>query len=188
MNKLNPYQKSVEVATTPVPAVSFAMPDAVSASDNAMEKALVYAAGKLNVASTDQVTQRLRQGNRDAVQYMSYGLATQIAQTLGTLDETVQAVYLFEDYATPDDLAFAEHVPMTVNLIARVERKTKAFDSLAQALSRALATSYGELVAASGPRHVLNIHPVDAADIANRSGYGALVTSLHYQPIQVWQR
>ena len=188
MNTYNPTRKPVDIATMQSPAVSFALPDAASAGEDALEKALAYAAAKLNLASVQLVVDRLRLGDSIAVQYTSYGLATQIGQTLGTLDETVQAVYLFEDFATPEDLAFAQPTRLTVNLIAHVARKTKAFESLAQALARALSVRYGELVAAGNPIHLLSIHAVDPAEISDRSGYGALVTSIHHQPIKVWQR
>lgn len=188
MNTLNPTRKPVDIATLQSPAVSFALPDAASAGEDALEKALVFATAKLSLPSTQSVVDRLRLGDSIAVQYVSYGLAIQIGQTLGTLDETVQTVYLFEDFATPEDLAFAQPTRLTVNLIAHVERKTKAFESLAQALARSLAVRYGELIASDNPIHLLSIHAVDSVEIGKRSGYGALVTSLHHQPMKVWQR
>lgn len=188
VNKLNSTSKPVEVTTMNAPTVSFALPDAASAAEDAMEKALAYASAKMGLSSTRRVTEQLRQGNAIAVQYASYGLAVQIAQTVGTLDDTVETAYLFEDFATPEDLAFGTTSRMSVNLIARVSRKTKAFESLAQALSRALAVRYGELMAADNPIHVLSIHAIDTADINGRIGLGALVTSLHNQPMKVWRR
>ncbi|MCA9871824.1 MAG: hypothetical protein H6649_06960 [Caldilineae bacterium] len=188
MNKLNSTTKPVEVNAMDAPTVSFVLPDAASAGEDAMEKALAYASAKMGLSSTRRVIEQLQQGNAIAVQYASYGLAVQVAQTLGTLDDTVQTAYLFEDYATPEDLVFGATTRMSVNLIARVTRKTKAFESLAQALSRALAVRYGELMATESPIHVLSIHAVDSADINGRIGLGALVTSLHNQPMKVWQR
>lgn len=188
MNKLNSTTKPVEVTTMDAPTISFALPDAASAAEDAMDKALAYASAKMGLSSTRRVIEQLRQGNAIAVQYASYGLAVQIAQTLGTLDDTVQTAYLFEDFATPEDQVFGATTHMSVNLIARVSRKTKAFESLAQALSRAVAVGYGDLMAADGPIHVLNIQAVDTADINGRIGFGALITSMHNQPMKVWQR
>lgn len=188
MNTLDSTRKPVDVATVQNPVISFALPDAASAGEDALEKALAYAAAKMNLTSTRPLIDRLRQGDGVAVQYISYGLATQLGQTLGTLDETVQAVYLFEDYATPEDFAFAETTRISVNMVVHVTRKTKAFESLAQALSRALAARYGELMAVSNPIHLLSIHAVDSVEISDRSGYGALITSMHHQPMKVWQR
>jgi hypothetical protein len=36
--------------------------------------------------------------------------------------------------------------------------------------------------------HLLDVQIVDDADVKNRVGYGAMLSSLHHRPIQVWER
>ena len=80
MNTLNPTRKPVDIATLQSPAVSFALPDAASAGEDALEKALIFATAKLSLPSTQSVVDRLRLGDSIAVQYVSYGLAIQMGQ------------------------------------------------------------------------------------------------------------
>ena len=188
MTQLYSPKPSVQVVETQPATMPFALPDAASAAEDALDKALSFAARKMRLETDNAIIPQLLLGNAIAVQYASYGLACQIAETLGNLDETVQAVYHFEDCATPEDLAFAEPRRLSVNLIAHVTRKTMALDALVQALDRALAQRYGELAGSERFGHVLSVHPVLSTEIRDRAGYAALLTSLHYQPIRVWQR
>jgi hypothetical protein len=79
-------------------------------------------------------------------------------------------------------------VPPLLHLIAWTQRKTVALNSLAEALDRALVQNYAELIEAPELAHLLDMQVVDDADVKNRVGYGTLFSSLHYRPIQIWER
>ena len=67
-------------------------------------------------------------------------------------------------------------------------RKTGALNSLVEALDGALAQQLFHLLG-RGPRaHVLDVQIVDDTDVQNRTGYGALLSSLYHRPIKVWER
>lgn len=177
-------QVDVRYATVP-----FHLPDAASTAEDVLAKALEFAADKTGAINIDALAKQLQQGDVLAGQYANYGLARQIAEALGTMDETVRAVYAFQDGATPEDAVFGEQpLDMTVHLIVWVGRKTKALASLVQGLDRALVERYAELVCMPGLAHLLDVQLVDDTEVENRLGYAALLTSLHNKPILVWQR
>ncbi len=105
------------------------------------------------------------------------------------MDGEVKAVYLYDYDATSEDACFGEMaVPPVLHLIVWAQRKTVALNSLAEALDRALVQNYAELMGAAQLAHLLDVQVVDDADVENRVGYGTLFSSLHYRPIQVWER
>jgi hypothetical protein len=73
-------------------------------------------------------------------------------------------------------------------LIVWAKRKTSALDSLVEALNRALVQRYAELIGPSQLAHLLDVQIVNDADVKNRVGYGALLSSLRNRPIKVWER
>jgi hypothetical protein len=73
-------------------------------------------------------------------------------------------------------------------LIVWAKRKTSALDSLVEALNRALVQRYAELIGPSQLAHLLDVQVVNDADVDNRVGYGALLSSLRNRPIKVWER
>jgi len=105
------------------------------------------------------------------------------------LDENVKAVYVVDYDATPQDLCFGEATPTSlIHLLVWAERKTGALDSLVAALGLALAQRYADLTGRPRLTHLLDVQVIDDADVKNRVGYGALLSSLHHRPIQVWKR
>lgn len=181
--------QEVDLMDVRLAKLPFYLPDAGSTAENVLAKALEFAADKTGAANIDAIVQQLRRGNPVACQYATYGLARQVAEALGDMDETVQAVYTFQDAATPEDAALGEQPPdTTVHLIVWVARKTKALAALVQGLDRALIERYGELIGAGGLAHLLDVQLVDDVEVRNRTGYAALLTSLHNRPILVWQR
>jgi hypothetical protein len=135
------------------------------------------------------VADHLRQGDRWAIGYCQYGLARQVAEYLGALDREVNAVYMYECDATPEDVCFGEGAPtLLVHLIARVGRKTSGLSALVAGLDRALVQCYAELAGLPDLAHVLDVQVVDEADVQSRAGYGALLSSIHMPPMQIWKR
>jgi hypothetical protein len=73
-------------------------------------------------------------------------------------------------------------------MIVWTKRKTGALNSLVEALDRAFAQSYANLMGESRLAHILDVQVVDDVDVKNRTGYGALLSSVYHRPIQVWER
>lgn len=193
MSKLTD-RSSVEVVEVSLRTPPLQMPDTVSAAEDTLNKALAVSARRMGLDGPEAVQEALKRADARAFRYTSHELACQLAQTLAALDRQVKAVYVFEDYATPEDLIFAEDSPtLAINLIAWVDRKTKALAVLAQGLDRALAERCNAFIAPergsdAGVIHVLDVQLVDDHDVRMRVGYGALLTSVHHPPIQVWKR
>lgn len=189
MNRFSPKTQVVDVMDVEFSALPFHLPDATSAAEDALAKALEFAASQMAAPNTAAVIDALRHGDTTANQYTTYGLARQLAETLGSLDENVSAVYLFDAEATLEDQMFGEQPRnLSVHLIVQVERKTNALASLVSGLDRALAQAIASLMATPRLAHVLDAQIVDTAEIRQRIGYGALLSSLHHQALMVWQR
>jgi hypothetical protein len=165
------------------------LPDAASMAEAALAKALKFCAQKMGLDSHQAVVDRLRQGDSTACSYCHYSLAKQVAESLGTLDENVKAVYVCDYDATPEDLCFGEatQAPL-VHLVVWARRKTGALNSLVAALDRASVQSYADLIGMRQLTHLLDVQVIDDADVENRVGYGAMLSSIHHRPIQVWER
>jgi hypothetical protein len=171
-----------------VVSLEFALPNAASAADAILAAALGFCAQKTQAGSSDAALKLLKGGDRGAMEYFQYGLAAQVAELLGGLDDEVQAVYLYDDEATPDDVAFGEVIPSLVHLIVLAKRKTSALDSLIVGLSRAVVQSYGRLLEKPQLRHLLDVQVMDSTELETRTGLGALMSSLHHRPSMVWKR
>ena len=165
------------------------LPDVASIAEAALVKALEFCAQKMGFDSHQAVIDRLQQGDKTACGYCHYSLAKQMAESLGTLDENIKAVYICDYDATPEDLCFGEAMQASlVHLIVWAQRKTGALNSLIAALDRALVQSYTDLIGMRQLTHLLDVQVIDDADVENRVGYGAMLSSIHHRPIQVWER
>ena len=175
---------NLEFAMSPQQAL-----DADSMAKTALDKALRFCAQKMKLDDHHIAVLLLQQGNDAAYGYFYYDLAVQIAKYLGTLDEEIKAIYLYDYDATPEDTCFSETAaPSLLHLIVWTQRKTVALNSLVVALDRALVQNCAELIGMPQLAHLLDVQVVDDADVKNRVGYGTLFSSLHYRPIQVWER
>lgn len=158
-----------------------------------MQYALGLSTQKMGYADQERVVEALRNGNCSVCEYIRYGLAQKIADYLGSVDDTVKAVYIYEpEYATavdgtvPDDPSLARGIHM----IAWVGRKTAALSSLIGVLDSSLAQEVKKLSCqkANALCYKLVVHIVDDEEVLTRSGYGALVDSFYVRPIEIWRR
>ena len=163
---------------------------ASNSTENMISEAIAFCAQKIRVDSLEAVVDLLRQNDKAACGYCLYGIAKRLAASLGTVDEHVKAVYIFDYDATPEDLCFGtlnQGMPL-VHLIVWAERKTAALSSLLAALDCALAQAYTDLVGGPEVGSLLDVQVIDDADVENRIGHGALLQSIHHRPIQIWER
>jgi hypothetical protein len=167
---------------------SLQMPNAASTAEDVMSKTLEFCAQKTGAKDHGQVIDRLQAGDAQTHSYCHYGIASQLGAALGALDENIKTVYLFDYDATPEDLCFgdARRTPL-VHLLVWTERKTQALDSLIKMLDRAMAESYANKIGPSRMQHILDVQVIDDADVAQRTGYGGLLHSIHYRPLKVWE-
>ena len=167
----------------------FRLPDSESTAKVALAQAMDFCAQKMGLAGHQAVAEHLRQGDGNACQYCHYSIAKKVAESLGALDEKVKAVYIVDYDATPEDLCFSAGTQASlIHLIVWAERKTNALASLVGALDRALVRRYVDMIGTHQLAHLLDVQVVTDDDVENRTGYGAMLSSLHNQPIQIWKR
>jgi hypothetical protein len=178
-----------EVVNAEFTASPLQLPDAASMAEAALAKALEFCAQKMGFDSHKAVVDHLRQGDSTACSYCHYSLAKQVAESLGALDENAKAVYICDYDATPEDLCFGEamQAPL-VHLIVWAQPKTAALNSLVETLDHALVQCYADLIGMGQLAHLLDVQVIDDADVENRVGYGAMLSSIHHRPIQIWKR
>jgi hypothetical protein len=165
------------------------LPDAASTAETIVNQAVKFCADKLRLGDYQMVVERLRRCDESAANYCHYSIAKQVGEALGALDSTVQAVYMVDYDATPEDICFGTTQGIEpIHVIIRVERKTKALGALVEALDRALVRGYAALLSLENLEHILDAQLVDGVDIKKRVGYGAMLSSLYRKPLQVWER
>ncbi len=182
-------QTKTSVAThEDVAKLDFTLSDATALAEAAMAQAAEFCVAKLSLKTPQAALALLQHGDRSALGYFYYSLAKQAAEWLGTWDEDILAVYLYDLDAAEEGLFTHATQPPLINLIIRAKRKTGALHSMAEALNRALAHSYGKLIGSPHIEHLLDAQIVEDDQVKNRIGYGALLSSTHYKPIQIWER
>ena len=160
---------------------------------NMVEEALEFCAAKAGLKDKEQAKSVLRAGDCCACEYVRYALAQKMAGYLGSVDDTVKAVYSFEpEQATSGEEAIPARPNLSpgFNLIARVSRRSAALSSVVASLRSALAQECTQLACpnANALCSELDVRVVDEDEVAKRTGYGALLSSLYVRPIEVWHR
>ena len=166
-----------------------AVKDVSSTARVVLTQAMEYCAQKMRLDSSQAVIDRLREGDGEACGYCHYSVAKQVAESLGALDENTKGAYIYDYDATPEDFCFGEAGrALPIHLLVWAERKTAALNAVVETWDRALAQRYAEMIGRHQPAHLLDVQVVDSADVEKRIGYGALLSSLHHRPIQIWKR
>ena len=158
-----------------------------------MDNAIHFCASKTGLGGRDEVIEALHRGDCSICDYLRHGLAKEIAGYLGSMDDTVKAIYTFNpEYSTDVETAGADQPSLSpaISLIAWVSRKTAASSSVVTSLSLALARECEQLGCpkANALCHQLDVQVVDDDDVNGRIGYGALVSSLTVRPTEIWRR
>ena len=163
--------------------------DVAGTAQVVLTQAMEYCAQKMRLDNSQAVIDRLRAGDGRACEYCHYGVAKQVAESLGALDDNIKAAYICDYDATPEDLCFGEAGrALPIHLLVWAQPKTAALNGLVETWDRALAQGYAEMINGHRLANVLDVQVVDDADVEKRAGYGALLSSLHHRPIQVWER
>lgn len=166
------------------------LPSVASTAESILNQAIEFCARKIGAGNCATVIGLLLQNDRSACEYCLYGVAKQVAASLGAMDENVREVYVLDYDATSEDLCFGAASPNTrlIHLCVWTEHKTAALDSLVAALDRALAQAYADTIDRRGLKTLLDVQIVDDSDVEQRHGYGAFWTWVHQKPVRIWQR
>ena len=158
-----------------------------------MEDAIKFCSKKTGLNGRQQVLEAMHRGDCSVCEYLRYGLAQEVAKYLGSVDDTVKAVYTYEpEYATNADGYVPGQPDFSpgINLIAWVSRKSAALSSITASVSSALAQECRKLACpkANALCYELDIKATDDVEVQERTGYGALINSLYVRPVQVWHK
>ena len=157
-----------------------------------MEEAIAFCAEKTGAKTREEVVDAISNGDCVACDYLKYGLAKKVGECLGSMDETVKAIYIYEpEYGVGAGNRLENRLGLKsgINLVAWVERKTAALSSVIASLNEALVEACKRLgTSGNGLRYLLDVKLADDNEVASRRGYGALVHSMYIRPTEVWTR
>lgn len=164
-----------------------------TAVTNMVEAALECYAEKAGLKDKEQARDALLADDCSACDYVRYALSRKLGEYLGSVDDTVRAVYTFEpEHATGGDVAIPARPNLSpgINLIARVSHKSSDLSSVVASLRSALAEECRRLGCpkCNALCSELDIQIVDEDEVEESIGYGALINSLHMRPMEVWCR
>jgi len=157
--------------------------------DAAMKAAGAFCAQKLRLDAGPHFHERLREGHQLAWMYWQHGLTKELAEQIGALDPGVRGVYTYEADATPEDVAFSgRQLSWPLHLVVHVDRKTAAMASIVSSIERSVRERLDSINGAPRATQVLDIQLVDDAEVGQRTGLGALLSSTTRPPLALWRR
>jgi hypothetical protein len=156
-------------------------------------EAIEFCVAKMGFFDRSEVEQAICAGECSVCEYLYHGLARALGEYLGSLDDTVRAVYVFNpEYGTVADEPIPDRPRASpgINLIAWVSRKSAALSSVVELLCEAVEEGCESLVCQEANALCYRIDAVitDDDEVQRRSGYGALIHSLNVRPLEIWQR
>jgi hypothetical protein len=158
-----------------------------------MEDAIEFCAEKTGLQGSEQVLQALRCGDCSVCEYLRYGLAKQVAEYFGSVDDTIKAIYTYEpEYAASADepIPGQPNLSPAISLIAWVSRKSAALSSVVASVNSALTEECRRFACpkANALCYEIDVKVADDNEVQRRTGYGALINSLFVHPMEIWQR
>lgn len=140
-------------------------------------RALQRASQKIS-APEENLAQALRAGDPQAHSHFRYALAQELCNYLAGICEGMRKLYIYG--STMDNRAGPAS---DVDLILWVQKKSSALESLLWRLNTVLLQGYRALTGCVGPPELFDFHIVDDEDVAERKGYGAVVSSIWTAPL-----
>lgn len=158
-----------------------------------MTHAVAFCAEKTGLQGWDRVAAARAEADCLACEYLRYGLAKGVADYLGSLDETIRRVYVFEPEAVTQPeghLPARPRLSPGISMLIWVSRKTAALNSLLASVRQAAQEEFWRLPCpeANALCSDLDTIVVDDQEVTRRIGYGALVESVFVQPTEIWRR
>jgi len=165
-----------------------------SLADSLVSAAVDRCAGQKFGGDQRQVFDALRLGRCDICGVFQDHLIAQIGQYLGEMDRTIRAVIKFEPELTSLQADLAGRSPTSrsggINLVAWVDRKSAALNSLGSTLEVTVAEARRKLGCANAQPtcYNLDLQMVDDRDVLEARGFGLMVNQPFLRSIQVWKR
>lgn len=158
-----------------------------------MSEAIMFCAEKTGLQGWDQVSAARARADCHACEYLRFGLAKGVAEYLGSLDETIRAIYVFDpEAATHADSQVPAKARLSpgISMLIWVSHKTAALTSLLASVRRATDEELWRLPCpeANALCSSLDTIVVDDQEVNERRGYGAIVSSLFVLPTEIWNR
>lgn len=158
-----------------------------------MADAIEFCAKKTSFKDREQVLEALRCGDCSVCEYLRYGLAKGVAEYLGSVDDAIKSVYIYEpEYATAMDVPIPDRPNLSpgISMIVWASRKSASLSSVVTMLGSALAEESRQLACpkANALCWSLEVQAVDDDEVKGRTGYGALIGSLYVCPTEIWRR
>ncbi len=166
----------------------------MKATTTAMENAIQFCVEKMSFNGKEQVLQARKNGDCSVCEYLRYGLAKNLAQYLGEMDNRAKAVYICDDHDSsltwPNGSSGQPKYAPGIQMVVWVSRKSPALTSLVDTMRASVREESLRLACpkANGLCHELDVIVVDDQEVERRSGYGALIHSLYLRPIEIWHR
>jgi len=147
--------------------------------------AIDFCTEKIN-RDREEAIQLLRQEDSSAHSYFRYGLAHQISRYIGSLSDSFKGIYIHGSSVENSSGPASD-----IDLIISTTKKVEELELLLTTLSGELEFYYNQLLGTKffGDDYTgfLDVQLVDESDIKSRRGYGAVLTSVHYAPIKIWE-
>ena len=172
------------------PAESFTrLLDPVSAVDAVVTKALETSARKMGLADAEACLARLKKCEPAAFNYYCYNIAKELGEVLGSWSKNIKSVFAccYDEEVNGEECLEKLTSFSLIHLIILVEKKSKALDTLLDAVDSALAQRHRQMLGHKRLERALDARVIDDEDVKNRTGYAALLRSVYRPPIQVWQ-
>jgi hypothetical protein len=159
--------------------------DTTRMAENALLQALEFCVQEIGLDGPQAIARQIQQGNTVVCVYFRYGLAKQVAQSMGALDGNIKAVYTLDCSIVPVDLSSGELTQDTqrIHLLVWMQPEKLGFGSLVEALDRALVQAYADILGVDDLVTLLDVKVMDDADVEKLIGYGAVLASICHRVI-----
>jgi hypothetical protein len=151
--------------TWKMPTMPLPWPDMAAAAEHVLSRALELCAKRMGLDGAQAAADQVRQGNITARVHCCSGIARQIAESLGSSDQNVRAVYALDDDTLLREMCSNQETQYQskVHLFVWMQHKTTALDSLVTAWDRALVQVCKDTIGAKGQTSLLDVQVMDDA-------------------------
>lgn len=154
-------------------------------TQDSFNKALTFCIEKLQ-KSRSEVINLLKEGNVSVHSDFRYDLAKRVANYLGFV-----SCNLLEVYIHGSAIKNSSRPGSDIDLIISLEEKVEPLNMLLARLNDEIEFHYNQLLETNrfngDSSNFLDIKLVDKAEIEERKGFGAVVSSPYSAPIKIWQ-
>ncbi|NIM94446.1 MAG: hypothetical protein GTO18_12155 [Anaerolineales bacterium] len=168
--------------------------DIQMATSNAIESAIEFCAEKAMLNDRQSVLAARERADCIACDYLRYGVAKGIADYFGKMDTHTRAIYFYNDGESTLmwDKSSPKSAKLTpgIRLILWASKKSPALMALVNAVIESVENELRELYCpnANALCNQLDVIVVDDQEVEGKTGYGALIESLYFRPIEIWHR